>query len=110
MQVPATRAFDLAALMAHRERAGLPYFEFLKVPSLSMGIYYLAAGRPDPQEPHPRDEVYYVLNGRAILHMGNHEQPVETGSIAFVRAGVEHRFHTIVEDLTLLVFFAAAVS
>ncbi len=110
MPTPVSRAFHLADLLAHRERSGLSYYEFLNVPSLHMGIYALKAGQLDPQGPHNEDEIYYVLSGRATLRLGDHEQPVESGSIAFVRAGVEHRFHTIEADLTLLVFFAAAVS
>jgi len=110
MPTPASHAFHLADLLAHRERSGLSYYEFFNVPSLHTGIYALKAGQPDPQGPHNEDEIYYVLSGRATLRLGDHEQPVESGSIAFVRAGVEHRFHSIEEDLTLLVFFAAAVS
>jgi quercetin dioxygenase-like cupin family protein len=34
------------------------------------------------------------------------ESPVRSGSILFVEAGVEHRFHQIEEDLKVLVFFA----
>lgn len=35
---------------------------------------------------------------------------VEPGSLIFVAANIEHRFHTITEDLTVLVFFAPAES
>jgi quercetin dioxygenase-like cupin family protein len=34
--------------------------------------------------------------------------PVAPGSLVFVAANVEHRFHTITEDLSILVFFAPA--
>ncbi len=37
------------------------------------------------------------------------ERPVGR-TIIFVKAGVEHRFHTITENLSLLVFFAPAES
>ena len=33
---------------------------------------------------------------------------MEAGSIIFVAANVEHRFHSIVEALTILVLFAPA--
>lgn len=63
----------------------------------------------DPQAPHTEEEIYYVVSGRATLRVGDVDTAVEPGSILFVGAGVEHRFHAIEEDLTTLVFFAPAV-
>jgi len=54
------------------------------------------------------DEVYYVASGRASIQVGDEDQVVRTGSIVFVPARVEHRFHDIAEDLSLIVFFAPA--
>ncbi len=101
-------AFELADLLAERERAGQLYLEFLKVPTLRVGIYALPAGGTDPQQPHAEDEVYYVLSGRARIRVGEEERPVETGTVVYVAKEVEHRFFEIAEDLTLLVFFAPA--
>ena len=102
------RAFDLSELSAERGRAGKAWLEFLRVPSLSMGLYALPAGGVDPQKPHTEDEVYYVVSGRASIAVGAEEYPVEAGSVIFVKAGIEHRFHDIAEDLAILVFFAPA--
>jgi mannose-6-phosphate isomerase-like protein (cupin superfamily) len=46
------------------------------------------------------------VSGRATLRVDTDDLPVQAGSTVYVPAGVEHRFHTIVEDLTILVFFA----
>jgi len=73
-----------------------------------VGIYTLAAGATDPQLPHAEDEVYYVASGRGEIRVGEEDRPVQPGSIIFVKAGDEHRFHTITENLTLVVFFAPA--
>jgi quercetin dioxygenase-like cupin family protein len=35
---------------------------------------------------------------------------VSPGSVLFVRAGIDHRFHSITEDLEILVFFSSAPS
>ena len=99
-------AFELADLLAERERAGQLYLEFLKVPTLRVGIYALPAGGADPQQPHAEDEVYYVVAGRATIRVGAEDRPLGPGSLVFVAANVEHRFHAIAEDLRLLVFFA----
>ena len=99
-------AFDLADVIASRERSGEPYLQFLNAGSLSVGLYALPAGGEDRQQPHVEDEVYYVVAGRAMLRVGEEDRAVGPGSIVFVGASVDHRFHAITEDLALLVFFA----
>ena len=101
-------AFELDALgLEHTERNKL-YFEFLRVPALSMGLYVLPAGGTDPQSPHTEDEVYYIASGEATITVGDEERPVNAGSIVYVAANVPHRFHSIREELRVLVFFAPA--
>ncbi len=102
------RAFELRELIEQRKQANRLYFEFLKLPELSMGIYVLPAGGSDPQSPHTEDEVYYVVKGRARIKVGNEDRPVKNGSVVYVAKNVEHRFHSIEEELTVLVFFAPA--
>jgi mannose-6-phosphate isomerase-like protein (cupin superfamily) len=102
------RAFDLDVLLAERERAGKAWLEFLRVPSLSMGVYHLEAEQEDRQQPHTEDEVYYVVAGRAKFRAGDEVKVAGPGSILFVERLVEHRFFDITENLTVLVFFAPA--
>jgi mannose-6-phosphate isomerase-like protein (cupin superfamily) len=102
--------FEAAQLLGNRQRSGRTYLEFLRVPSMSLGIYALPAGGIDPQKPHKEDEVYYVLQGRGMIRVGIEDRAVESGSLIFVGANVEHRFHSITQHLTLLVFFAPAES
>jgi mannose-6-phosphate isomerase-like protein (cupin superfamily) len=101
-------AFELADVAAEREVTGRPYLEFITVPDLSVGLYVLAAGQPDLQQPHLEDEVYYVVSGRGRVTVGADVRDVRAGSIVFVAATVPHRFHDIVEDLTLFVAFGPA--
>lgn len=104
------QAFELTELMKRHVKQEELYLEFLRAPDLSMGLYVLPAGGVDPQEPHAEDEVYYVASGKATIDVGGEDGPVSIGSIVYVPAGVPHRFHTIEEDLVLLVFFAPAES
>ena len=101
-------AFELSQLIQERGKTGKLYFEFLHVPDLSMGIYQLPKGGVDPQSPHTEDEVYYVVSGAAKIKVANENRAVKAGSVVYVAKNVEHRFHSIEEDLTLLVFFAPA--
>jgi mannose-6-phosphate isomerase-like protein (cupin superfamily) len=102
------QAFELDELRAARLDAQKLYHEFLRVPALSVGLYSLPAGGVDPQSPHTEDEVYYVVKGRAQITVGDETRPVQAGSTVYVAANVEHRFHDIVEDLDIIVFFAPA--
>lgn len=102
------QAFELAELISQRESGNKLYLEFLKVPDLSMGLYVLPAGGTDPQSPHTEDEVYYVVSGRAQIKVADEDRAVQAGSIIYVAKNVEHRFHSIEEELTVLVFFAPA--
>ena len=101
-------AFEMHELIADAEKAGKPYREFLRVPDLSMGLYRLPAGGVDPQQPHTEDEAYYVVSGRGRVRVGSEDRLVMGGSVVYVAKAVEHKFHSIEEDLTLLVFFAPA--
>src|SRR5262245_36528865 len=100
--------FELSELLAERQRSQRLYLEFLRVPALSMGLYVLPAGGTDPQQPHTEDEVYYVTGGRGFIRIGADDRPLQTGTVVFVKAGIPHHFHTIMEELRLLVFFAPA--
>ena len=80
------------------------------MPTLSCGLYVLAAGAVDPQKPHAEDEVYYVVRGAARMMVGGEDRPVALGDIIFVGALEEHRFHSITEELALLVMFAPCES
>jgi len=101
-------AFELTQLISQRKGSNKLHLEFLKAPDLSMGLYVLPAGGTDPQSPHTEDEVYYVVSGKAQIKVANEDRAVQAGSIVYVAKNVEHRFHSIEEDLTVIVFFAPA--
>jgi len=86
------------------------FAEFFRAPSgsLSLTIARWPAGSVDEQQPHNEDEVYCVWAGRAVLIIGDDRMAVEPGSVAFVAAGVEHRFSEITDDLETLVFWSPA--
>jgi mannose-6-phosphate isomerase-like protein (cupin superfamily) len=101
------KAFDLAKIVSKAETQEAPYLEFLRVPSLSAGIYTLEVGSTDTQTTHDEDEVYFVLKGRGTITLGGQPQAIAQGSILYVPADTEHEFTEISEDLSLLVFFGS---
>lgn len=101
--------FEMPELLEGQRRHGEPYFEFLRVPALNCGLYVLPAGATDRQTPHDEDEVYVVLDGLGVFTVEGADRTVQRGSVLYVKAGVDHRFHSITKDLAVLVFFASAV-
>jgi mannose-6-phosphate isomerase-like protein (cupin superfamily) len=101
-------AWELDELEGARAESGRLYHEFISVPDLSGGLYVLEAGATDPQSPHTEDELYVVMSGRARVQVGQGVRDIKRGSVVFVAAGVEHRFHDIEERLVLLVMFGPA--
>ena len=100
--------FEMSDVLERRRKSGELYLEFLNSSTMSVGVYALAAGSTDPQQPHTEDEIYYVLDGRGRIRVDDDDSEVKPGSVVFVAAGQEHKFHSIIEDLRLLVIFAPA--
>ncbi len=101
-------AFEIDGLLLERARSGRLYHEFIRTHDLSVGLYVLPAGGTDPQGPHTEDEVYHVVSGRARIRLGEEDRAVTAGSVIFVPADAEHRFHDIKEELVILVVFGPA--
>jgi len=89
-----------------RDADGHGYIDFLASKELSVGLAIWPAGATDRQRPHREDEVYYVISGRGVIRVAHEDQQLKAGTLVFVGAGVEHRFHDIEEDLRVLVFWA----
>lgn len=99
-------AFDMSEIVeGHRENGEL-YHEFLRAERISVGLYVLAAGATDPQVPHTEDEIYYIVSGAATIEVDGENRPASAGSVIYVDAHIEHRFHAITEDLSVIVVFA----
>ena len=99
-------AFALEDVVAEHAKLGERYHEFFMTSRLSLGLYVLKAGEPDPQQAHTEDEVYYVIQGQGMIQVGGEDRSVKAGAMVYVGEAVEHRFHSIAEDLQILVMFA----
>lgn len=98
--------FDLDDVRAQRAEHGRPWQEFIRVPDLFAGLYEIPAGGEDLQSPHAADEVYYVVGGHATAVVEGERIEVGPGSVLYVAKDRDHRFVDIIEDLSILVFFA----
>ena len=100
------KVFELGDIISAQVSRGQSYYSFLDESSMSMGLYVLTTEESDSQGSHQNDEIYYVTRGRAMLEVAGEDIPVEPGSIVYVKALVPHRFHSIEEDLQVLVIFS----
>src|SRR5437867_678984 len=99
-------AHEVTDLLEARRRRGEAYLEFLRVASMSCGLYQLPRGGEDKQSVHAEDEVYYVVPGRARSRVGGEDCEGRPRGIGFGPARGEHPFPDILENLAALVFFA----
>ena len=60
----------------------------------------------DTQQPHSRDELYFIVRGKGDFFIGGGRYAFGPGDALFVPAGVEHRFENFSDDfLTWVVFY-----
>jgi mannose-6-phosphate isomerase-like protein (cupin superfamily) len=101
---PVVNAFDI---MQSNAAQNTNYGVFMRIPSISSGVYTLKKGATDEQTPHTKDEIYYVVKGKAKILIGKASYEVKEGSLVFVEAYKEHKFYDITEDLGVVVVFSA---
>ena len=71
--------------------------------SLTVEIY--APRGTDPQQPHTRDEVYFVASGSGEYVCGESRQAFGPTDLLFAAAGIAHRFESFSDDLVVWVLF-----
>src|SRR5215475_1232655 len=87
---------------------GPPPVGNLAVPIFSRGSVdvelYTPVGQ-DTQQPHTRDEIYFVVRGKGMFFDGTRHHAVEAGSLLFVAAGQVHRFKDFSSDFAVWALF-----
>lgn len=74
-----------------------------------MELRYYAPVGEDLQEPHDRDEVYFVASGSGRFLCEGRSETFERGDAIFVPAYAEHRFEDFTDDLAVWVVFFGPV-
>jgi mannose-6-phosphate isomerase-like protein (cupin superfamily) len=95
---PATAMQKLAAAGGQR------WVTMFALPNLELEFY--APRGSDPQQPHTRDEVYFILTGAADFVKGAERWRVAPGEVLYLPAGVPHRFENISDDFATWAIFA----
>jgi mannose-6-phosphate isomerase-like protein (cupin superfamily) len=81
------------------------FLDFLNTRSLEAGIVRLRVDQNDTQTSHPIDELYYVIEGEGYLRINGKNHRVRKGTIVFVPAYTDHKFHGNQADLIVLYIF-----
>jgi len=78
-----------------------------------IGAEYLCyePGQGTPMHHHPKqDELFYVVEGRGILTVGDEEIPVGPSSLVLARAQVPHGMMAASDSRMIVMFFKAPIS
>jgi cytidylate kinase len=100
------KPLDLGELAMRHRHSPRHYLEALRTGQLSAGLYRLGRGEEEDLRPRQEGGAFLVLEGRGRFRMGDEDFVIEPGLLFTVPPRVEHRFHSVSEDLLLLVFFA----
>ena len=71
--------------------------------SFELEIY--APRGADPQQPHTRDELYFIVTGHGEFQSEGTTYAFEPNDVFFVPAGAEHRFTKFTDDLVVWAIF-----
>jgi mannose-6-phosphate isomerase-like protein (cupin superfamily) len=82
---------------------GKRFSTFFEHGSLLVEIY--APRGTDPQQPHRRDEIYFVAAGIGEYVCGETRTSFQPTDLLFAAAGEAHRFENFSDDLTVWVLF-----
>ena len=82
------------------------FLTFFDLDHLQVGILRLRPGEIDTQEPHSKDEVYFVLEGDGFIEIGNKSYEIKKDLFIYVPSEVKHRFHGNTQEILVLYFFS----
>lgn len=101
------KIYELQRVLFNIDKSeGEYYSEFLSTTSFNAGIIKLLMGQTDNQSSHPVDEIYYVIEGKGLISINGTDHEIRKGTIIFVSANSDHRFHSNREDLIVLYILA----
>ncbi len=97
--------YQLPEILADISPTSVAFKEFLRTPSMSCAVYQVPAGSREMQSAHEEDELYFIVEGKGHLRVGDEEHVVTRGTLMYVCASCDHTFFDVEEDITALAFF-----
>ena len=90
------KAADLVAALPDPTSEKERYAEPFQCGDVSLGLY--SPHGVDEQQPHDKDEFYFVISGRGFFVHGEQRTQFGPGDALFVPAGEPHRFEDFGDD------------
>ena len=100
---PPEQRHPLSPAWAREQLAGRRFATLLRQGSMELELY-APRGR-DEQQPHSRDELYFIVSGTGRFDNGGEVQPFGPGDAIFVPAHRAHRFTEFSNDFSTWVVF-----
>jgi len=75
----------------------------------SLEIEICKPDKIDLQQPHDRDEVYFIASGTGLFEHNGKREEIKPGDVIFVPAGDDHRFVDFSSDFATWVMFFGPV-
>ncbi len=72
----------------------------------TLELEYYRPVKTDPQAPHTRVEVYFVISGSGTFIVEGQRQPFGPGEVLYLPPGVPHRFEDFTDDFATWAVFA----
>jgi mannose-6-phosphate isomerase-like protein (cupin superfamily) len=72
----------------------------------TLELEYYKPAKTDPQKPHTRDEVYFVISGSGWFVRDGERQKFGPGEVLYLPAGVPHRFEDFTDDFATWAIFS----
>ncbi len=72
----------------------------------TLELEYYAPVKTDPQQPHTRVEVYFVISGRGTFVESGQKRPFAPGEVLYLPPGVPHHFEDFSEDFATWAIFS----
>ena len=99
------KIIELESLISQLEHEGDYFLDFVNLQHLQAGILRLQPREEDIQEPHPFDEIYFVIRGDGFILINNKKYNIKAHSFIYVPANTEHRFLGNSEEILVAYFF-----
>jgi mannose-6-phosphate isomerase-like protein (cupin superfamily) len=72
----------------------------------TLELEYYAPRKTDPQKPHTRVEVYFVISGSGGFVENGQRRPFGPGEVLYLAPGVPHHFEDFTDDFATWAIFA----
>lgn len=100
-----SQIFDIDTFLSNFPKSRY-FIDVMNTPTMEVGIINLKKNQNDTQEPHPSDEIYYVIIGSGTIDIDGIKNDVNPGKIIYIPKKILHSFHANSKELIVLYVLA----